>query len=740
MKTTEIVKFLSRQDKWYLGGGNNLSWAPTFPAWLHFPGLWDEAIYFNYSLAPLYTITILDHLGHNVHLRLKHQLWDPSNLERHFSSDIQKLEIIEKNVCLPDEVLVSELEITSANNAEQTFHVIAWTVQENHRTEGIKSISDIKATKDGVSFHTTLSPKKRREIALLCELSISNQSDSFCVQSSEDTVIQPHWHLTPFYNLWSDHLNNTINVSGNDKGLIFMGIHKRVVLSPGSNKKLVVRFRASTNKLQGYVRGGFGSSLLQSNKNWKSYFENVPNFACSDEFFTRYYWHRWYGLKLMTLPRGETNYSHPAICEGIGYFRAPISYSAHCHMRETRWMTSPDIAQGSLLNFVAGQRDNNSYPGYIDPHGDREEMFYHANWGASVLEVHRIHHDQGFLDSAYKSLTKYCEYFDRERDSEGSGLYDIHNHYETGQEYMSRYTAVSPDADKVHWGEQIRLKGVDVTVYIYELKKALVEMASILRRPDRERRMWKEGYKKTKASMLREMWDPHEEMFFDVNPQTGERTRIMAATCFYPYMTDIVSENHVNGLRRHLLNPDEFWTPYPIPSTSVNDPTFSAGGLWKGKRMNCPWNGRVWPMTNSHIAEALAETAIHFDSSLRPIVAEFIRKFICMMFYDGDVKRPNCFEHYHPYTGKPSAFRGVDDYQHSWVVDLILKYMAGIRPKSDSIIIDPFPFGLKWLEVSKIMIRGHSMEVRIDEESFTVRVDDRPPEVSVLGKPLEIAI
>jgi hypothetical protein len=236
------------------------------------------------------------------------------------------------------------------------------------------------------------------------------------------------------------------------------------------------------------------------------------------------------------------------------------------------------------------------------------------------------------------------------------------------------------------------------------------------------------------------MWDPHEEIFFDVDPQTGERTRIMAATCFYPYMTDIVSENHVNGLRRHLLNPDEFWTPYPIPSTSVNDPTFSAGGLWKGKRMNCPWNGRVWPMTNSHIAEALAETAIHFDSSLRPIVAEFIRKFICMMFYDGDVKRPNCFEHYHPYTGKPSAFRGVDDYQHSWVVDLILKYMAGIRPKSDSIIIDPFPFGLKWLEVSKIMIRGHSMEVRIDEESFTVRVDDRPPEVSVLGKPLEIAI
>ena len=48
------------------------------------------------------------------------------------------------------------------------------------------------------------------------------------------------------------------------------------------------------------------------------------------------------------------------------------------------------------------------------------------------------------------------------------------------------------------------------------------------------------------------------------------------------------------------------WTTYPVPSSSADDPFYNADGLWKGERKNCPWNGRVWPMTNSHIAEVLA--------------------------------------------------------------------------------------------------------------------------------------
>src|SRR2546429_4324554 len=44
----------------------------------------------------------------------------------------------------------------------------------------------------------------------------------------------------------------------------------------------------------------------------------------------------------------------------------------------------------------------------------------------------------------------------------------------------------------------------------------------------------------------------------------------------------------------------------PPRSTLFPYTTLFRSAEWKGKRHNCPWNGRVWPMTNSHIIEALA--------------------------------------------------------------------------------------------------------------------------------------
>jgi len=237
------------------------------------------------------------------------------------------------------------------------------------------------------------------------------------------------------------------------------------------------------------------------------------------------------------------------------------------------------------------------------------------------------------------------------------------------------------------------------------------------------------------------MWDPDEEMFFDIDPATGKRTMVKAATCFYPYATDIVDKSHLNGLKRHLLSSREFWTPYPVPSSSVDDDTFSAVPEWKGKRMNCPWNGRVWPMTNSHIAEALAQSAIRFnDQLLRQRAAEFITRFVRMMFFDGNASRPNCFEHYNPFSGTPSVYRGIDDYQHSWLNDLIIKYVCGVRPDEHTVTIDPLPFGLKQTEISSVLVRGRNIQVSILGTRFRVWLDRKQQAENRLGEPVILQI
>lgn len=746
MKKMDVLKLMSRTDKWYLGGGNRLLWAPPFPVFLDKPGLWDKAHYYNYEFQPLFTWTLLDEDGKVVSLESTKRIWNPAVVTQEYEGRSQStsLHIAEHKCILPSDVAVSSIEIRNRSRKPQRLHFIAWTVQESNPSHNRSWLTDVSYKDSLLAFVRHLKPEGRPELAISCALGLSGKTLSYAANLSEGSVPLPDWAMTPFNETFGKSgLPNAIRVSGiTNDGLVYLAVHTLLTLMPSSAGKVSVGLAVGPTPDE--VHQNLLSAVKQkepvylSEMSWKDHFESVPSFVCSDEFLERFYWYRWYGLRLNTLYGGEGNYSNPVVCEGIGYFRAPISYSAQCHMLENRWMREPELARGSLLTFIRNQREDGGFRGYIDLSYYRQEMFYHGNWGNALRQLSVVHPSVEFLESVYDGLKKYAAYFDRERDEQVSGLYDIENHYETGQEYMHRYTAVDPNADKDNWGEVFRLKGVDVTIYLYELKRALGSIAETLGKSD-DAELWKIEADKTKNAVLLKMWDPREEMFFDIDPSTGNRTRVKSATCFYPYFTDIVDESHLRGLKKHLLNPNEFWTPFPFPSTSADDITFSATPDWKGKRMNCPWNGRVWPMTNSHIAEALATCAIRFnDPVLRTKTVEFITKFIRMMFFDGDPKRPNCFEHYNPLTGEPSIYRGIDDYQHSWVNDLIIKYVCGIRPDDFSVTIDPFPFGLKSLTIDRAFIRGHWIKVGIQRSKFEVWVDGRKHVESSIGRRVEL--
>jgi len=745
MASHHVLRSLTRTDKWFLGGEGRLLWAPPFPVFLDAPGFWDKAHYYNFELQPLFTWTLLDAEGHEIPLRYVRRSWTPAVLRQDFkgTSGTLTITVTEEKCILPTDVAVSR--ITVRGRGHHTLHLVAWTTQESSPEKDSGHLSDLKYQRGALSFTRKLHTNGPF-VDCAVAFGLDRVPSSHAVQLSEGSAVLPVWRLTPFYEKFARRkLPDTIALRGTtNDGLVFMGLHTTVAVQQGKSQTLTVALAAAGTSDEARLSLSRATSLPNpveaSRQQWTEFFASLPVFECSDEYLQRYYWYRWYGLRLNTIRSIDGNYNYPFVCEGIGYFRAPISYSATCHMLENRWMPSPDLARGSLLTFLDNQRDDGGFRGYIDVRHYRQEMFYHANWGNSVLQLQHVHSSNEFLAEAYDGLAKYARYFDRERDDEVSGLYDIDNHYETGQEYMHRYIAVNPDADREHWGTVFRLKGIDVTVYIYELKRALAAMARVLGKSD-EAELWDIEAETIKAAVLRQMWDPHTEMFFDVDPATGQRTKVKAAVCFYPYFTDIVGASHVPGLKKHLLNSHEFWTPYPVPSSSMDDEFFAAEPEWKGKRMNCPWNGRVWPMTNSHIAEALAVTAIRFhDPALRTKAAEMITRFIRMMHFERAPDRPNCFEHYNPFTGHASVYRGVDDYQHSWVVDLIMKYVCGVRPEAGGVTIDPFPFKLKHVSLRNVVVQGHELSVEILDHRFTVWLDGRLHASSPVGKPVSIPL
>ncbi|MFC1563857.1 trehalase family glycosidase [candidate division KSB1 bacterium] len=739
-----IVNFLSREDKHYLGGGNRLLWTPNFPIWLDKPGFWDKAHYHNLDIEPVFTVTILDENGFELPLRLNQRKWFSSHI-RNIYEKVDNIDFVEEKTLFENDVLSSNFSMTNTGEEQKTLHCILWTLQKSRYDEN-DFISGIDFRDNGYCFTKNINFRNKAEYRIECFLGMNTEIDSCGVFLSDNTSLSPEWKYTPFYEIFTKSgLDNKVQVfDEEDKGLIYIGVHKRVTLKAGEHRNLAAMFAASnkreeTEKAAATVRSTKHPVVYNMNK-WEGFFSELPDFACSDKFIEKYYWYRWYGIRMNTLrEKDNENCKYPAVTEGPAYFRGFISYSAQCHMLETRWMQDPELAEGSILNFIDTQNEDGSFTGHIYPKYIQPESFYHSNWG-KVIDVYRVHGDTGLLKKVYNSLKKYVEYFRNARDRENSGLYDVINHYETGQEFMSRYLAVDREADRDNWGAIFRLKGVDSTVYLYEIKKALLQTARILG-IDEDIELWESEIEKTKNAVLEFMWDPEIETFSDVDPKNYKRTGIKAAVCFYPYFTDIVTAEHIRGLKSHLLNPEEFWTPYPVPSSSREDEFFSANGEWKGKRLVCPWNGRVWPMTNSHIAEALAESAIRFnDNELREKAAEFIDKFIKMMFFDGNVNMPNCFEHYNPVNGKPSVFRGIDDYQHSWVVDLIVKYVCGIRPEENEIVFDPFPFDLESFTIDNLFVRGKKIRIEREADKYKVWINSELLGEKFIGEIMKVKI
>jgi hypothetical protein len=70
-----------------------------------------------------------------------------------------------------------------------------------------------------------------------------------------------------------------------------------------------------------------------------------------------------------------------------------------------------------------------------------------------------------------------------------------------------------------------------------------------------------------------------------------------------------------------------------------------------------------------------------------------------------------------------------------------VKYVAGFRPAAgDGFVVDPFPFGLESLQLSKLPFRGRQVDLEIESERFVVHVDGKLVGDSQIGEPLEVTL
>ncbi len=722
----DVLKLLKRTDKWFLGGGRTLVYAPPFPQHLQTPGLWDEAHLLDFAHPRPFTWTLLDENDREIPLRWESHEWRPDRMTRRWSTT-QGLTVTERACCLRDDVLAAEVTVQNDTDQERTLSLVLWTVQQHDGTTRTQTIEAVfPGENTGIAIYRAERPQRRgqaiQENPQVVRLHADRPYAQTGVAQSQVNTFQPIWRYTPFIESGALKFEN-VPTTGST-GCMYMAATYTVVVPPNSSDTCTLT--CSIGDWAGKQQPLSPVTLAESE--WREWFAGVPQFACSDPYLTNAYWYRWYGLRLNAIEPGADGpwlAKYPAVTEGISYFRNLISYSAHVHMRDLRWMHDPAFARGSLRNFLDNQKADGSFPGHMfATYRDDSGIMYHADWGRALLAVDELHPDAAFRAEAYAPLVRHARFYLDLRDREKSHLFDVVNHWETGQEYMHRYTAVDQTADS---GDEMnpRLKGVDVTLYAYGLFVALAEIAREQGNTI-EADEWAAHATATEQAILTIMWDADAGMFSDVNAATMERTNVRAAVCFYPFISlGLGSDDFLRALREHLTNPAEFWTPYPVPAESAADPLFSAEPFWNGERKNCPWNGRVWPMTNSHVLEALAVTAQAFAPDLEPAAAHMLTQFVRMMTVDGDATRPNTYEHYHPYGGTASYYRGIDDYMHSYLIDLIIRFAAGLQPKPDgSLVVHPLPLDLDHFTLTDAPYRGRMIGVRYTRtDGLTVSVN-----------------
>ncbi|UCG16691.1 MAG: hypothetical protein JSV19_01380, partial [Phycisphaerales bacterium] len=117
----------------------------------------------------------------------------------------------------------------------------------------------------------------------------------------------------------------------------------------------------------------------------------------------------------------------------------------------------------------------------------------------------------------------------------------------------------------------------------------------------------------------------------------GRFSNRWSPTSFFPLIAGVAAPEQADRLvREHLLNEDEFWGPYVLPSIARNDPAYPDNDYWRG---------RIWGPFNFLAAEGLRRYRL--DDVAADLARRGLEMFLANWHTDGGV-----YENYNADTGK----------------------------------------------------------------------------------------
>jgi len=275
-------------------------------------------------------------------------------------------------------------------------------------------------------------------------------------------------------------------------------------------------------------------------------------------------------------------YEKPVLIEGGDYPGIWLECGPHEGLIYGRY--APEIAQANHEVFFHHQRDDGYLPCYVWIDGEgrypigSSQIQMVVPIAATALETADLTEDEAFLARAYDACVRWDGWLSQHRNTRETGLCEAFCEYDTGHDRSPRFKGLpkrcpNDDPSLCPKAGKLPYLAPDLSATVYGGRRALSEMAERLGKPG-EAAMWREKGEALRQLIIDYCYDPEDDYFYDVDTEDNF-VRIRGDALTRVLCEHVVDQPMFERIyAQHIKNPDEFWTPYPLPSIAVNDPTF----------------------------------------------------------------------------------------------------------------------------------------------------------------------
>lgn len=212
-----------------------------------------------------------------------------------------------------------------------------------------------------------------------------------------------------------------------------------------------------------------------------------------------------------------------------------------------------------------------------------------------ALLVFNNYHEKVWLNEFYfQRLQKYLDYWLIQMDGDNNGL----------SEWMSApHTGMDNQHERAGWWFDRKSEGVDLNCYLVKELRAFATIAEALGRKDIANAYRLKADKR--AELIRtKLWDEKTGFFYDNNYKKNTLIHVKSISGFAPLWAGIATKKQARRIiYDQLMNPQEFWSAWPVPALARSEPGYSET-LLKGD-LGCSWRANTWIPTNYMLFHAL---------------------------------------------------------------------------------------------------------------------------------------